>query len=59
MFYAAGREDAAQAGFSDAFLYDELCRPPEARRIPMAQILRAEAQDPFHAWTTAPGRKEY
>ena len=32
--FAATRAEAAAAGFDDAFIYDEIARPPEARGIP-------------------------
>lgn len=31
VIYAASREDAAEAGFSDAFLYEEVSLPPQDR----------------------------
>jgi len=33
----------AEAGFDDAFIYEELRRPPESRRIPMTQLMSEEA----------------
>src|SRR5262249_3026123 len=37
--FACDRHDAARAGFpEDVELYDEVARPPEARRIPTAQV---------------------
>ena len=47
--YAGTRQDAAAAGFDDAIIYDELTRPPEARRIPMIPLLREEGQRPFRS----------
>ena len=57
--YAGTREDAAAAGFDDAFIYDELTRPPEARRIPMTTLLREEGRRPFEAWAQAEERVDY
>ncbi|ARA93238.1 MAG: nucleoside deaminase [Bacteroidetes bacterium] len=57
--YAATRADAAAAGFDDAHIYEELTRPPEARRIPMVPLLREEAQAPFDAWRAYPARIAY
>src|SRR5438270_5436103 len=34
VFYAGVAADAAAAGFDDAFMYEELRRAPESRRIP-------------------------
>src|ERR1700752_1595019 len=50
VFYAGVAADAADAGFDDAFIYEELKRPPESRRIPMVQILRDESLAVFSAW---------
>jgi tRNA(Arg) A34 adenosine deaminase TadA len=59
VYYAATREDAADAGFDDNHIYEELARPPSDRRIPMEQGLRDEAQRPFDAWLDYEGRVEY
>lgn len=49
--FAATREDAADAGFDDQLIYDELPLPPEKRRIPTeARALRDEARGVFQAW---------
>ncbi|HKV60403.1 MAG TPA: nucleoside deaminase [Candidatus Acidoferrum sp.] len=50
VFYAATAADAASAGFDDAFIYDELKIAPDARRIPMTQILREDSLAIFLAW---------
>ena len=50
VFYAATREDAASAGFDDSFIYSELAKHPEARRIPVLPLLRAESLALFEAW---------
>lgn len=57
--YAGTREDAAAVGFDDELIYEELDRPPEARRFPMKQMLRDEAQRAFTAWERFDGRVEY
>src|ERR1700719_727353 len=38
VFYGGAAADAADAGFDDAFIYEELRRPLESRRIPMIQL---------------------
>ena len=50
VFYAGIAADAAEAGFDDAFIYKELQRPLESRRIPMTQLLREESLAIFAAW---------
>jgi guanine deaminase len=59
VFYAGTAADAAAAGFDDAFIYDEVRRLPEARRIPMAQILRDESLAIFSAWLRLENKKPY
>jgi len=50
IFYAATAADAADAGFDDAFIYDELKIAPAVRRIPMTQLLRDDSLAIFSAW---------
>ncbi len=59
LVFAASREDAAQAGFDDDFLYRELPLPVESRRVPTTQALRGEAQDVFREWLAKPDRINY
>lgn len=57
--YAATRADAADAGFDDDHIYEEIDKPPAERRIPMEQLLRHESQRPFDAWRDYDERIEY
>ncbi|MFB6278782.1 MAG: nucleoside deaminase [Salinibacter sp.] len=59
VYYAATREDAADAGFDDHYIYEELATPPSDRRIPMEQTLQDQAQRPFDAWLDYEERVEY
>src|SRR5262245_43487112 len=59
VFYAATASEAAAAGFDDAFIYRELATPRPERRIPMDQLLHAEAQAIFHAWQSKPDKTAY
>jgi len=61
IYFAATRDDAAAAGFDDAFLYDELIRPIAQRTIPTAAIaeLRAAAEAAFAAWNAAQTKTPY
>jgi guanine deaminase len=59
VFFSATREDAAEAGFDDAFIYDELVLPPGARALPMRRVVHPEAGAPFVAWAAKPDRVEY
>lgn len=60
MFYAATRHDAAEAGFDDSLLYDEIPLPEDQRRLPIRRLLDSEeARRPFALWTASPGRVPY
>ena len=59
VFYAGVAADAADAGFDDAFIYEELQRSPESRRIPMTQLMREESLAIFAAWKRQPNKTQY
>ena len=59
VFYAGAAADAADAGFDDAFIYEELQHPLESRRIPMIQLLREESLAIFAAWKRQPNKTPY
>jgi guanine deaminase len=59
VFFSATRDDAAQAGFDDAYVYEEIALPPEARTLPMKRVAHPEAGAPFAAWAAKPDRVEY
>jgi guanine deaminase len=59
LWYAASREDAAAAGFDDRQMYEQFGLPPDQRRLPMQQSLRAEAQAVLRAWLESPRRIQY
>lgn len=50
VFYANDKKDAAEAGFDDDFIYQELSVPMENRKIPMKQLLRNHARKIFQQW---------
>ena len=59
VFYAATRSDAAAAGFDDAFLYDDLPRPPSARRFPGLHVPPPSTSPPFAAGRAKSDRRAY
>jgi tRNA(Arg) A34 adenosine deaminase TadA len=59
VFYGGVAADAANAGFDDAFIYEELRRPPESRRIPMTQLMREESLAIFAAWKQQANKTPY
>lgn len=50
IWYAARREQAAAAGFSDELIYQEIPRSPRDRTIPSRPLLDDAADRPFEAW---------
>ena len=50
IYFAATRKDAADLGFADDFLYQELQTPPKKRKIPVIQTMRDEAVAVFKKW---------
>ncbi|MVM35425.1 tRNA-specific adenosine deaminase [Spirosoma sp. HMF4905] len=57
--YGAFHSDAADAGFDDQFIYEELDKPREQRHIPMHQLLRDEADMVFKEWVALEKRILY
>jgi len=52
LYFAASREDAADAGFDDALLYREISKRRETRMLETEQHLSEEAQKAFARWKT-------
>lgn len=50
LYFAAGREDAAKAGFDDSYIYQQIPLQPEQRDMPTDQMLTDEAVAVFDAW---------
>jgi tRNA(Arg) A34 adenosine deaminase TadA len=59
LFFAATRQDAAEAGFDDEWLYREMPLPVAQRRLPTRQLLREAALDAFVKWKAKPDRIPY
>lgn len=59
IFFAATRDDAADAGFDDELFYRELDKPNEKRDLTMKTILREESQKVFQSWIRKSDRVEY
>jgi guanine deaminase len=57
--YGASREDAAAGGFDDAFIYDEISRAPDERRIPLRRLAAEPAAALFREWLELEGRTPY
>ena len=59
VYFAAGKSDAAQAGFDDSFIYSEIEKIPENRNIPFILLRMSESLVPFAAWENTVDKKEY
>ena len=59
VFYGSSAEDAAKAGFDDAYLYEEFRKDPADRSLPAIQALRDEAWASFAAWIASPNKIKY
>ena len=52
LYFAGTKYDAAEAGFDDAFIYQELPLPIHERKLPTEGMMNKEAQAAFEAWKT-------
>jgi guanine deaminase len=59
IYYGNTKQDAADAGFNDKFIYDELNVPLEERQLPIIELLRNEAQEAFKQWEISEFKVEY
>lgn len=59
IYYAANRDDAAKAGFSDAFIYDQFAVPLEERTLPLQRILEDKGLEPFNLWIENENKTPY
>jgi guanine deaminase len=59
MYFACNREDAANVGFDDRLIYEEIERPIEDRRIESINFLREEGLKVFENWANKLDKTEY
>jgi tRNA(Arg) A34 adenosine deaminase TadA len=59
MYYANTKTDAANIGFDDAFIYEELDLKPNDRKLKSEQMMRNEAQVVFDLWRDSSQKIEY
>ncbi len=59
VFYGNSKEDAANIGFDDDFIYKELELPKDKRKLKMTPLLSDEAIETFQKWDKLPNKKEY
>ncbi len=59
VYFACTKEDAAQIGFDDHHIYEQLNRPKENRLIKMEQICPENYRLPFTTWKNTTRKTEY
>ena len=59
VYFAATAKDAADAGFDDSLIYEELNRAHPERRIPFKSMMRDEGLEPFREWKQKDDRVKY
>lgn len=59
LFYANTKQDAASIDFDDGFIYEEIAKPLDERKLFTRQLLREEALGTFSKWKTSNQKKVY
>ena len=59
LYYAATKDDAADADFDDSFIYKEFELPKDKRSIPSVQISRDKALAVFDKWVASENKIPY
>jgi len=59
IYFAARAADAAEAGFDDQFIYDEVKKPAHQRNLPTWGTLRDEGREVFKAWMKKEDKRMY
>lgn len=59
VYYACNKVDAANIGFDDQFIYEEIDKPITVRSIPFEQMLQDEGVTVFDKWASKGDKTEY
>lgn len=59
VYYANTKVDAADIGFDDKFIYDELDKAMDERSLPIVQMLRDEGLQAFKLWNQSAMKVAY
>ena len=59
VYYANTRDDAQKIDFDDSFIYSEIMKKIEQRKIPMKQQLRDKALEAFRLWQRTENKVKY
>ncbi len=59
VFFACTRDDAAEIGFDDDFIYEELVKANTERELVLLNMMRDEALEVFRDWSAKTDKIEY
>jgi guanine deaminase len=59
VFFAAPAAAAADAGFDDTFIKQQICLPFQSQNLPISQLAHEQALAPFEAWKKKPDKIAY
>ena len=59
VYYANNRQDAAEIGFDDSMIYEEMMVAIEDRKIPILPLGRENALKVFHQWKEKDDKTHY
>jgi tRNA(Arg) A34 adenosine deaminase TadA len=59
VYYANTRNDAADIGFDDSFIYEEISADIEHRKIPLVRLPQQAAKDVFEVWNNKQDKTAY
>ncbi|HML57954.1 MAG TPA: nucleoside deaminase [Ferruginibacter sp.] len=59
VYYANTRNDAADIGFDDSFIYEEISADIEHRKIPLVRLPQQAAKDVFDVWNNKQDKTAY
>jgi guanine deaminase len=58
-YYACTRDEAAEAGFDDKFIYSEIALPPAQRGVPGYHVDAGNRLEPFREWSASASKVLY
>jgi guanine deaminase len=59
VFFAAPGQAAADAGFDDSFIREQISQPYRQQRLPISQLHDDQALTPFQVWRSKSDKVEY
>jgi guanine deaminase len=59
LYFAYTKKDAAEIGFDDDFIYQEIDKPYEERKINTTQLKESGTANPMRAWMEKEDKAEY